>query len=193
MACNNIRNIIKECFNNVGGIYEIYLIDQDNVESVSIIDNEVIDLTTVGSEPFMKFDIARNTGNYTEVDTIDLINGSSYVVATINLIFKRREALKSRAIKILGEGQRYLAALVKDANGKYWYFSMLQLSSTGEGSGTAKADGSKYSVVLVGETNDYASEVDEALALELINGSVGYIITEFDEIIESEDGDLFIY
>jgi hypothetical protein len=36
----------------------------------------------------------------------------------------------------------------------------LQVSATGEGSGTARADGSKYSVTLVAENEYLAYEVD---------------------------------
>ena len=87
-------------------------------------------------------------GSYTEEAAIDLINGSSYVTAVINLMFHRRDQDKSQAIKILGAGQQYLVAIVKDMNGKYWYFPQLQLTATGEGSGVTRADGSKYSVTL---------------------------------------------
>jgi hypothetical protein len=47
-----------------------------------------------------------------------------------------------------------------DANGIYWYFPYLQVSATGEGSGTARADGSKYSVTLVAENEYLAYEVN---------------------------------
>jgi hypothetical protein len=75
-------------------------------------------------------------------------------------MFHRREAAKSRAIKILGSGQQYLTAIILDANGLYWYFPYLQVSATGEGSGTARADGSKYSVTLVAENEYLAYEVN---------------------------------
>ena len=71
----------------------------------------------------------------------------------------RREATVSRALKILGEGQRDLAIIVLDANGIYWYFSNAQLTSLGEGSGTAKADGSKYSISFTAESEFLAKEM----------------------------------
>jgi hypothetical protein len=108
---------------------------------------------------FTDYYIRRNTSNYTEELAADLVNGSSFVTQTINLMFHRREMATSRAIKILGSGQQYLSAIVKDANGKYWYFPYLQLSASGEGSGTARADGSKYSVTLVAENEFLAYEV----------------------------------
>ena len=57
---------------------------------------------------------------------------------------------------------------VKDANGKYWYFPMAQLTATGEGSGTAKADGSKYSVTFVAENEFLAKEVDASIIAGLL-------------------------
>jgi hypothetical protein len=42
---------------------------------------------------------------------------------------------------------------------KYWYFEDLQLTATGEGSGTARADGSKYSVTLLAESEHLAYEI----------------------------------
>jgi hypothetical protein len=83
-------------------------------------------------------------------------------------MFHRREASKSKAIKILSEGQRDLAIIVKDANGKYWYFPFAQLSATAEGSGTAKADGSKYSVTFIAENENLAYEVDPTIIAGLL-------------------------
>jgi hypothetical protein len=78
------------------------------------------------------------------------------------LMFHRRDQDKSQAIKILGAGQQYLNAIVKDMNGKYWYFPYLQLSAVGEGSGTTRADGSKYSVTLIAENDFLAYEIEAA-------------------------------
>ena len=77
-------------------------------------------------------------------------------------MFHRRDQDKSQAIKILGAGQQYLVAIVKDMNGKYWYFPQLQLTATGEGSGVTRADGSKYSVTLTSEVEFLAYEIEAA-------------------------------
>jgi hypothetical protein len=167
MACQALEAILKSCDNNSGGIYGIWINQQDEIASIVPTDPSAgtgwtitaINLQ-VPAVTFTNYYIRRNTSNFTEDSTIDLVNGSSFVTQTINLMFHRREADKSRAIKILGAGQEYLVAIVLDANGKYWYFPYLQLSATGEGSGTARADGSKYSVTLVAENEYLAYEVD---------------------------------
>lgn len=169
MACQALEAILKSCDNNSGGIYGVWINQQDEIASITPTDPSAgagwaITGITLQATPvlFENFYVRRNTSNFTEESNIDLVNGSSYVTQTINLMFHRRDADKSRAIKILGAGQQYLAAIVLDANGKYWYFPYLQLSATGEGSGTTRADGSKYSVTLVAENEYLAYEVTMA-------------------------------
>lgn len=163
MACTALEAIVKGCDNNIGSITKIYINDLDNVtiDPSTDIDLATWTITAIAASPvFEEFEFRRNTSNYTEEAAIDLINGSSFVTQTINLMFHRREGAKSRAIKILGEGQRDLAVIVLDGNGKYWYFEKVQVTAYGEGSGTAKADGSKYSLVLTAEAENLAYEVD---------------------------------
>jgi hypothetical protein len=160
LGCDALETITKSCDNNIGGIRKIWLNDQENVTSPTAVAGLIS--TLVASPDYTEFEINRNTGNYTEDTAVDLINGSSFVTQTITLMFNRREAAKSEAINILASGQRYLSAIILDANEKYWYFEDLQLTATGEGSGTARADGSKYSVTLLSEANFLASEITAA-------------------------------
>ena len=172
MSCSALESIVKSCDNNTGGIEKIWINQQDNISGIALdaTNTWTIDaITLVGGAPdFTAFDIRRNTGSYTEEAAIDLINGSSYVTAVINLMFHRRDQDKSQAIKILGAGQQYLVAIVKDMNGKYWYFPQLQLTATGEGSGVTRADGSKYSVTLTSEVEFLAYEIEEAAVTAVI-------------------------
>jgi hypothetical protein len=162
MACTTLETILKGCDSNIGGITSIYINDQDNVVGpVDVTAYVVTDFGTL-TDQFVEFEFRRNTGMYTEEAAIDLVNGSSFYTQTVTLIFHRREAAKSKAIKILGEGQRDLALVVGDANGKYWYFPTAQLTAVAEGSGTAKADGSKYSITFVAEAENLAYEVAAA-------------------------------
>ena len=168
MACTTLEAIVKGCDNNIGSITKIYINDQEEITNVTedVANWEVTAITKTAV--FEEFEFRRNTSNYTEEAAIDLINGSSFVTQTINLMFHRREAVKSRAIKILGEGQRDLAVVVLDGNGIYWYFENVQVTAYGEGSGTTKADGSKYSLVLTAESEHLAYTVDPAIIAGLL-------------------------
>jgi hypothetical protein len=173
MACENLETIIKSCLNNSGGIFKVYINQQDNIDGFTLDSAPnawTIDSITLvgGGDLYTEFEIRRNTGSYTEDAAIDLVNGSSYVTATISLMFHRRDQAKSQAIKVLGAGQQYLNAIIQDANGLYWYFPYLQLSAVGEGSGTARADGSKYSVTLICENDYLAYQVDPTIIPALL-------------------------
>ena len=161
-TCTALNAISKSCDNNIGGLTEDFLYDAEDVTAIADSAGSITSMTLATGAAGQQFIIKRNTSNFTEEAAIDLVNGSSFVTQTINLMFHRREAAKSYAIQILGEGQRDLVAIVKDANGLYWVFDNMQLSAVSEGSGTAKADGSKYNVVLLGEATEYAWEASLA-------------------------------
>ena len=174
-TCQALEAILKSCDSNSGGIYGIWINQQDNIDTITPTDPSagagwaITGINLVALAPlFENYYIRRNTSSFTEEAAIDLVNGSSFVTQTISLMFHRREADKSRAIKILGSGQQFLTAIVLDANGKYWYFPYLQVTGVAEGSGTARADGSKYAVTLLAENEYLSYEVDmlpTALAL----------------------------
>ena len=165
-TCQALEAILKSCDNNSGGIYGIWINQQEEIASIAPTDPSagagwsITGITLAGTTLFENLYIRRNTSMFTEEAAIDLINGSSFVTSTISLMFQRREAAKSRAIKILGSGQQYLTAVVLDANGLYWYFPYLQVTGVAEGSGTARADGSKYNVTLLAENEYLAYEVN---------------------------------
>jgi hypothetical protein len=181
MPCSTLTAITKSCANNMGGIREVYLWDMEDVNvtggtAIYNFDQSTYFWTaynlaggTGATATPVGYEFTRNSSNYVEEGTIDLVAGSSYVKQTLTLNFSRREALKSQAIKLMGEGQRYLGALVLDSNGLFWLFEELQLSASGEGSGTARADGSKYSVTLVAENLNLAGEVAVADAALLVS------------------------
>jgi len=155
-TCTAFTGIAKSCSNNIGGITQIWLYDSEDVSAIVDTSGTISTMTLGTGDAGQTYIIKRNSSNFTEEAAIDLVSGSSFVTQTINLMFHRREAAKSYEIQLLGEGQRDLLAVVLDANGLYWVFQDVQLSAVGEGSGTAKADGSKYSVTLLGEDTEYA-------------------------------------
>lgn len=173
MSCIALETIVKSCDNNSGGIDKIWINQQDNISVAEVgpapLEWTIDTLTLAGGAPdFTEFEIRRNTGSYTEDAAIDLVNGSSFVTATVSLMFHRRDQDKSQAIRILGAGQQYLVAIIKDMNGKYWYLPFLQLTAVSEGSGTARADGSKYGVTLLSENDFLCFEILESVVNSVI-------------------------
>lgn len=168
MACNNLTTITKGCDNNQGGIYSAYIIDTDSVTATTVT-TSAHTITQLGTtEDFTTFDFKRNVGSVSVEPQISLENGSTFYRATITLVFHRREASKSRALQILGEGQRYLDMIILDANGLYTYIDHAQLTGGAEETGTAKGDGSKYTVTFQADMDTRPYFVTSAIVPALI-------------------------
>jgi len=168
MSCATLEEIIHGCERNTGGLFEFYAGDIEDIDSITETEADwEVTAMTVGVAP-VKVSIKRGTSNFTEDEADDLVNGSSVNTLTVNLMLHRRSAEKSRALSILSAGQRYLYGFLKDANGVWWYADHLQVTTKGEGSGQARADGSKYSVVLVAEMEHLMYQVDPAVVASVI-------------------------
>ena len=168
MACETLEAIELGCERNSGGIHQILVGDMSDI--VSQVANNALwaigDMTV--ANPPIEIQVKRKTSNYVEDEQNDFVNGSVVVTTTITAMLHRRDADKSRKLNLLGAGQRYLYVIVLDANGRYWYFPNVQLQSVGEGSGQERADGSKYSVVLVGEDDHLAYEIESAVVADIL-------------------------
>ena len=105
MSCVTLETILKSCDNNSGGIYRFLVNRQDQIDEANITldaapNDWTIDALPLigGGDAFIDLEFRRNVSSYTEDSAIDLINGSTYVTSTINLMFHRRDQDKSKAI-----------------------------------------------------------------------------------------------
>lgn len=172
MACTTLTGIPYGCNDDigVGGIRRAFVFDMLDIETETL-DNTTLTVSALDLQPgdsAKEFVFKRNTANHVSSPAIDLINGSTYFTDTVTLMFSKRMASKSVALQLLGEGQRYLGVVYQDANGYWWYTRDLQLTGGDETSGQAKADNSKYEVVLTGENLTRTHSISEALALALL-------------------------
>jgi len=169
MACEALEGIELGCERNSGGLHQIIVGDMADIVT-QVVDSVVYEINsmTVSSVP-VEIAVKRKTSNYVEDEQNDFVNGSVVVTSTITAMLHRRDSEKSRKLNILGAGQRYLYVICKDANGLYWYFPNVQLQSIGEGSGQERADGSKYSVVLVGENDQLAYVIQPSVVASILD------------------------
>jgi hypothetical protein len=165
--CTTLTTIIKSCSNNQGGIYSVYINDTNNVTITASASTHQIASATA-SPKFTTFEFNRNVGSVTIDPKIDLINGSTYYEAKVSLQFNRREAATSRALTIIGEGQRFLEIIFLDANGIYWYLDHAQLDGGTEVTGTMRADGSKYTVTFTALMDNRPYEIAKSIVTTVI-------------------------
>lgn len=176
MACNTtLTDILKGCDNNIGGLTNFYILPSEFIASPSDITDDgagtITGITISTGATFAEFEFNKNTANFTEEAAIDLANGSTFYTQTVNLTIARREAAKRQSLALIAAGQRNLYIIVKDANGLYWFVGRANganLTAQGDGSGTAKADGSKYTLTFVAEEPEQMFEVDSTIIAGLL-------------------------
>lgn len=173
MACQGLQQIdINDCVNNVGSMKKLWLVEQEEVDggTFSVINGEVTSLILeTPGETFEPFYVYKNTSNVITDAPADLNNGSTIYTTTAIPVFRRQDLAKRNAIEIMGSGQRFLAGIWEDGNSIKWYAPNFQVSNINADSGTAKADGSKYTVTLIADNDQLpyvvSATVSNALGL----------------------------
>ena len=148
----------------MGGILEVLLANRDDVASVQAETGKISGITMEASAKFKKYTFARNTGSMTSTYTIDQASGVKYVTTDLVLQFNRMETTKRVEITALSVND--LVAIVKDANGVYWYLGYDEPvnASAGDGqTGTARGDANRYSITLQDISKEMPMEVDASI------------------------------
>lgn len=153
----------------MGGIIEVLFANKEDVQEVTLSEDMVNAITMANSKKFAKFQFARNTGSMSSNYTIDQTTGVKFVTTDLVLVFNRMETSKRVAINALMQNE--LVAIVKDANGKYWYlgFDEALTATAGDGlTGTARADRNGYSATLQDNSHEMPYEVNPEIVAALV-------------------------
>lgn len=165
MSCiQTLSGLAKDCAANMGGIVEVLIANFDDVSEVTITTDKVSAITMASSAKFKKYNFAKNTGSLTSTYNIDAASGVKYVTSDLLLQFNRMETTKRVEITALSVND--LVAIVKDANGVYWYlgFDEPVNASAGDGqTGTARGDANRYSITLQDISKEMPMEVDASI------------------------------
>ena len=170
MACNQtLSGLVKDCSPSMGGITEVLLAHREDVSAVTADAGKVTEITMASSAKFKRYTFARNTGSMTSTYTIDQASGVKYVTTDLLLQFNRMETAKRVEISALAVND--LVAIVKDANGIYWYLGYDEPvnASAGDGqTGTARGDANRYTITLQDNSKEMPMEVDSTIVAALI-------------------------
>lgn len=170
MACNQILSgLIRDCDASMGGINEVYLINHDDVSAVTVTENIISAITVAEGATFKSYFFKRNTGSMTSTLNNDPTTGVSYVSTDLILQFNRMDTTKRIEMSALAVNE--MAAIVKDANGRYWYLGYDEpISATaGDGNtGTARTDGNRYTITLQDNAKTFPYEVEASVVEGLI-------------------------
>lgn len=170
MACTQVlAGITLDCASSVGGIKEVYIANYDDIDTVTVADDKVTQITMKENAKFKKYQFRKQTGSMTSTLNVDEVAGINYVSTELSLVFTKMETSKRIEIAALSIGQ--LAVIVKDGNDKYWYLGYNDYVSAvngGGATGTAKGDSNNYSITLKDESDSYPYEVDTLVIEDVV-------------------------
>ena len=178
MSCpQSLTGIPKDCHASMGGIEEVLLANKDDIASITISENMIsaITMVTTGegnaavAATFKQYLFRPGTGSLTSEYQIDEAAGTQYVQTLLALAFNRMET--SKRVEIGAIALADAVAIVKDANGKYWFLGYdhpLHLNAGGGETGTARGDRNAYTITLQDDSMELPYEVSSSIIAGLL-------------------------
>jgi hypothetical protein len=157
-----------DCKDSSGGITEVYFIEKANVSSVATASGVVTGLTKASGKRFWKYELPKETGNFTNNPQVSTENGTLFFEQGLTIVINKLSAAVNTELKLLA--QNVLIAVVKDNNNKYWMLGKergVDMAASESGSGTAFGDRSGYTLNFTGKEPDQLYEVNSSVAAAL--------------------------
>ena len=178
-TCDITSGFTLGCRDNVGGITNLYILSGSITTVTDVSDGLIGGIT--GSGEFFKYELFRQTSDFTEAITATPENGTVYYEQTANAVFFKLQSSTRNQIKVLAQNPN-LKVIVQTNNGtvdgvgQYWLLGqdrgMQLLSGTGA-SGTAFGDLNGYNLTFTGQEPNPASEISGSLSGALSGITLG--------------------
>lgn len=171
MACSaTLLGLPKDCDKSMGGIAAIWLAPyEEGAVTTSTADTGVVYFNTAyTTSDFHKYYFKKGTCSMTSTLNVDATNGSNYVSTELVMQFNKMEVKKRTEISALSNYD--VMAVVKDANGKYWFLGKdlpMTASAANGQTGQARTDGNFYTITLTDESNDWPYELSASAVQEI--------------------------
>lgn len=170
MACDITSGFSLACRDNVGGIKNVYILS-GSVSTITASSGAISDLN--GSGVFYKFELTRNTGDFTETPTISLENGTVFYSQVVNIALHKLQASIRNQVKVLAQNPD-LKLVIETNNGsddnvgQFFYVGRYRgatmTGGTGQ-TGTALSDANQYSMTFEAQEPYPAEEITTSGAL----------------------------
>ena len=178
-TCDITSGFTLGCRDNTGGIANLYILS-GSITSVTDASEGLISGIT-GSGEFFKFELFRQTSDFSEAITSTPENGTVFYEQTLNAVFFKLQSSTRNQVKVLAQNPN-LKIIVETNNGtvdgvgRYWLLGedrgMQLLSGTGA-TGTAFGDLNGYSLTFTGQEPNPSSEISGSLADALSGITLG--------------------
>lgn len=167
-CCVTLAGISKGCDASMGGIEKAYIACTSSVSGVEVDEDVITSITTV-EDGFKEYTFRKQTGSVETTINNDDTTGSIFYESNIVLQFAKQETAKRVEIGALAVGD--LVVIIKDNNGKYWYYGFDFPVTLAEGSGetgTSFTDFNGYNITLADFAKQMPYEVGEDIIQTLV-------------------------
>jgi len=157
MACDITSGFELACRDNTGGIKNIFILSGSIASVTGATNGLLTDIS--GSGTFYKFELTKQTGDFTETITPSNENGTVFYDQVINAPFHKLQSATRNQIKVLAQNQD-LKIIVEtnngneDSVGQYWLAGQINGMTLTGGSGAtglAYGDLNGYSLTFGGQ------------------------------------------
>ena len=164
-TCDISSGFTLGCRDNSGGIKNLYILS-GSIDTLTTASEGLINGIT-GSGEFYKFELFRQTSDYTETITSTPENGTIFYEQAVNAVFFKLQSSTRNQMRVLAKNPN-LKVIVETNNGstdgvgKFFYLGQengLQLTGGTGATGTAFGDLNGYTLNFVGQEPEPASEV----------------------------------
>lgn len=176
MACDITSGFELGCRDNTGGVKNLYILS-GSIDSIDGADAGLI-TSISGSGTFYKFELFRQTSDYSEAISATPENGTVFYDQTLNATFFKMQSATRNKVRVLAKNPD-LKILVETNNGSVdgvgTFFMMGQengaqlLSGTAQ-TGTAFGDLNGYSLTFSGQEPEPASEISGSSLAGVLSG-----------------------
>lgn len=158
------------CTSNPGGVSEFYLINYDDLDTVTLTGGTVSALLTGGvTASFYQYTFRRNTASVTEDLNKNLDTGSLFYAQTATIVLDKIEKSKRDELMLLDNA--VIAYIAKHTNGSYWLYGSTDgayVTTNTSTTGTAKTDQNGYTITILSEESERGYPVDPTLAAYIV-------------------------
>lgn len=176
MACDITSGFSLGCRDNSGGIKNVYILSG----SIDSLDGASVGFITgvTGSGAFYKFELAKQTGDFTETINASVENGTVFYEQVVNAPFHKLQSSTRNQVKVLAQNPA-LKVIVETNNGSDDSVGVFFLAGQANGmtlsggtgaTGTAFGDLNGYSLTFTGQEPVPASEISGSNLSAVMSG-----------------------
>lgn len=163
MSCALTQDYSFGCDVGTGGTKELYLIELENIDSITESSGTVTAITKVAGKTFRKYQLVLETANFEENIVGNRQNGTIFYDQKGTIILNKQQVAVRNEIRLLAKNN--LVVVIKDNNDTIRLYGRqygLRLQDGSAATGTAWGDRNGYTLNFTGKEPELAPFVDDA-------------------------------